>query len=350
MRKNLAGCRSYKVSNYGDIALLESTSLRMDGGSGEGADGGGPGFTEYALSGGAKVVLHRAQPLRAQRREARKAMSKYCLYRTVRYAGRNHRGAYQIEAVSHGSFVSRPLWHLYYEHFLFPHSSGHREVEEDPRSVSVVRIRSAFGNDYPARTAPRPAHRRPRLPTAPAAAAPRSLRCASLTPGPALGATVTGMTCQVYDVVLMSVAALKKRPEGVGWPWNRQGVSENEAPMAGASGVPHYSRALRYGIWDVKLGAIFGESRGSLRSAMSPSTRFSYRLRQGRHHCVAAATGGRSAVRTGFTTGSRGHRVVPARLKWRARRDLNRAPISMDLACRARRSAASRSPRCRFAS
>jgi protein-L-isoaspartate O-methyltransferase len=119
MRKNLAGLRSYKVCNYDDIAPQEYDLVIVDGGSGEHPDGGAPGFTRYALSGGAKVVFVEHNRFE-QRREAREAMSEYCRYRTVRYAGREGKGGYQIEAVSRGSFLSRPLWHFYYEHLDFP--------------------------------------------------------------------------------------------------------------------------------------------------------------------------------------------------------------------------------------
>src|SRR5262245_10272146 len=132
MRKNLAGLRSYTVCDYGDIRPQQYDLVVVDGGSGEGLDGGGPGFTEYALSGGAKVVFVEHNRFE-QRREARKAMSKHCLYRTVRYTGsegpRWGKGGYLIEAVRRGSAVSRPLWHLYHEHLDFPIYRGIRKLK-----------------------------------------------------------------------------------------------------------------------------------------------------------------------------------------------------------------------------
>ena len=118
MARNLAECRSYKVCGYDDFVPEAYDLILIEGGSGLSHDGGKKNFAEYAVSGGAKVVFVEGKRF-DQRMEARKAISKYCLYQTVKYEGSEGKGAYEIDALRRGSTVSRPMWHLYYEHVDF---------------------------------------------------------------------------------------------------------------------------------------------------------------------------------------------------------------------------------------
>jgi hypothetical protein len=46
-------------------------------------------------------------------------MSRYCLYRTIKYEGKEGKGAYEIVSVRRGSALSRSLLHLYHERLDF---------------------------------------------------------------------------------------------------------------------------------------------------------------------------------------------------------------------------------------
>lgn len=110
-RCTLAGYHYYPVRDY-DLVLI-------DGGNG-GHNGGYSGFTGDLLK---NIPIPRAVFIEGkrfeQRQEARKALSKRTIYKTIKYEGES-KGGYEIVPTRRGSPISRRAWQIYYEHIDWP--------------------------------------------------------------------------------------------------------------------------------------------------------------------------------------------------------------------------------------
>lgn len=119
-RKNLANAKGrYTLAGYHDYPVRDYDLVLIDGGNGE-HNGGYAGFTGDLLK---SIPLPRVVFIEGkrfqQRQEARKALGKRTIYKTIKYEG-EAKGGYEIVPTRRGSAISRRAWQMYYDHIDWP--------------------------------------------------------------------------------------------------------------------------------------------------------------------------------------------------------------------------------------